>query len=87
MYPSTSAQKLTLIMAGGYDSRVAENVEHLKELTSLREDLNLTPEDVVFLQSPSDSEKTRLLHTSHVLLYTPSGEHFGIVPLEAMYCG
>ena len=22
----------------------------------------------------------------HALLYTPSGEHFGIVPLEAMHC-
>ena len=22
-----------------------------------------------------------------ILLYTPAGEHFGIVPLEAMYCG
>ena len=27
------------------------------------------------------------LKTSDVLLYTPSGEHFGIVPIEAMYAG
>ena len=74
-------------MAGGYDPRVTENIEHLKELEALRTELHLGPEEVVFLKSPPDSEKTRLLHTSHVLLYTPSGEHFGIVPLEAMYCG
>lgn len=73
-------------MAGGYDSRVSENIEHLRELERLREELNLTSEDVTFLKSPPDDEKTRLLHSSHVLLYTPSGEHFGIVPLEAMYC-
>ena len=28
-----------------------------------------------------------LLANCSILLYTPAGEHFGIVPLEAMYCG
>ena len=28
-----------------------------------------------------------LLTNCSILLYTPAGEHFGIVPLEAMYCG
>ena len=27
------------------------------------------------------------MRTSDALLYTPSGEHFGIVPIEAMYVG
>lgn len=75
-------------MAGGFDPRVPENIEHFSELQQLSRDLNLRPDsDVLFLQSPSDSKKFELLHTSHVLLYTPSNEHFGIVPLEAMYCG
>merc|ERR1712083_519190 len=40
---------------------------------------------VIFHQSPKDKIKVELLRTSDCLLYTPSGEHFGIVPIEAMY--
>ena len=28
-----------------------------------------------------------LLKSTDILLYTPENEHFGIVPVEAMYCG
>lgn len=79
-------RSVRLIMAGGYDSRVTENLEHFSELTNLADDLGLSVDDVTFLKSPSDVEKLRLLKTSFALLYTPSGEHFGIVPIEAMYC-
>lgn len=34
----------------------------------------------------SDAEKVALLRRCKCLLYTPSNEHFGITPLEAMYC-
>ena len=40
---------------------------------------------VIFKRSMSDRDKVRLLKTSKGLIYTPSGEHFGIVPVEAMY--
>jgi len=39
---------------------------------------------VLFILSVPSALKARLLHTSTLLLYTPSFEHFGIVPLEAM---
>lgn len=42
---------------------------------------------VVFLTSISSSLKELLLSKMEVLLYTPSFEHFGIVPLEAMKHG
>ena len=58
----------------------------MKELEHLRDRLHLTETEVEFQKSLSLEAKTRLLRTSHALLYTPSGEHFGIVPLEAMYC-
>lgn len=32
------------------------------------------------------SERCSLLKHSLCLLYTPENEHFGIVPVEAMYC-
>ena len=73
-----------LIIAGGYDSRVVENVEHHKELVSLCEKLKLD-QKVTFLQSFSDAQKRTLLKHSSCLLYTPDREHFGIVPIEAMY--
>ena len=74
-----------LIVAGGYDSRVRENVEHYQELSELAGELGVQ-DRVVFLQSPDDQEKVWLLKNSSCLIYTPAGEHFGIVPLESMYC-
>jgi len=75
-----------LVVAGGHDARVRENVEHLEELQGLVEELGLAHR-VTFLTSPSDAEKVWLLKHSRCLLYTPANEHFGIVPLEAMHCG
>lgn len=73
------------MVAGGYDDRVTENVQHYTELKELAAQLHL--EDcVTFLRSPSDSLKVALLRGSTAVLYTPSREHFGIVPVEAMYC-
>ncbi|XP_028985871.1 alpha-1,3/1,6-mannosyltransferase ALG2 [Betta splendens] len=74
-----------LVVAGGYDDRVTENIQHYFELKELAAQLRL--EDcVTFLRSPSDSQKVALLRGSTAVLYTPSREHFGIVPVEAMYC-
>ncbi|XP_039288257.1 alpha-1,3/1,6-mannosyltransferase ALG2 [Nilaparvata lugens] len=80
----SSYNKTCLIVAGGYDTRVSENIEHFMELKEYARELNLT-EKVHFLRSPSDTEKLALLNRCNVLIYTPSNEHFGIVPLEAMY--
>jgi len=74
----------SLVMAGGYDKRVRENVEHYAELVELTKKLHLT-EKVTFLQSISNEQKILLLRAASCVLYTPSNEHFGIVPLEAMF--
>jgi alpha-1,3/alpha-1,6-mannosyltransferase len=42
---------------------------------------------VCFLPSFSDQQRSALLAACTALLYTPTNEHFGIVPLEAMACG
>uniref|UniRef100_A0A0B7A116 Alpha-1,3/1,6-mannosyltransferase ALG2 n=1 Tax=Arion vulgaris TaxID=1028688 RepID=A0A0B7A116_9EUPU len=73
-----------LIVAGGYDNRVDENVEYHTELVTLAQKLTLN-DKVTFLRSLSDSQKRTLLKHSSCLLYTPEREHFGIVPIEAMY--
>ncbi|XP_055614273.1 alpha-1,3/1,6-mannosyltransferase ALG2 [Uranotaenia lowii] len=78
--------KVMLIMAGGYDERVLENVEHFDELEELTEDMCLRSK-IRFLRSPNDREKLYLLQRAQALVYTPENEHFGIVPLEGMYLG
>lgn len=91
-----------LVLAGGHDPRVEENVRYHEELVKLAEDLGLRsatmknvvtalsiPDDiqVLFLLSVPAQLKTMLLSAARLLLYTPTNEHFGIVPLEAMLAG
>ncbi|KAJ9072062.1 Alpha-1,3-mannosyltransferase-like protein [Entomophthora muscae] len=95
--PVPDANNLRLVVAGGYDPQCIENVEHLRELDKLAKELGLethtlqdnTPSpastQVVFLPSFSTPQRTYLLTNSRCLVYTPSNEHFGIVPVEAMY--
>lgn len=79
-------KKVYLIMVGGYDKRVEENVEHYLELIGLADELHVT-DKVLFLRSPSDIDKVSILRHCTIVIYTPPNEHFGIVPLEAMYTG
>lgn len=91
-----------LVVAGGYDPRVAENVGYHKELVDLTEAMGLrsmtakthvtalqVPDDVevLFLHSVPNLLKDALLASARLLIYTPANEHFGIVPLEAMLAG
>lgn len=91
-----------LVLAGGYDKRVRENVEYLQFLDTMAketyglETCTLFPSSVdrppataqvVFLCSFNDAQRTYLLHESMLMLYTPSNEHFGITPVEGMYAG
>lgn len=81
---SVDWEKSQLIVAGGYDDRVRENIEHYQELKTFAEKYELDSH-VTFLRSFSDKQKLNLLHNCTCILYTPSNEHFGIVPVEAMY--
>lgn len=101
--PTADRQNVRLVLAGGYDQRVAENVQYHAELELLAESLSLShatinntastskgdvdTASVVFLLSVSNSLKSALLQRARLLAYTPSNEHFGIVPLEAMLAG
>ncbi|KAF1943043.1 mannosyltransferase [Clathrospora elynae] len=95
-------QDARLVIAGGYDPKVAENVTTYSELCALADSLNLKhataktvitaqsiPDDisVLFLHSVPNAFKNTLLSTARLLVYTPLHEHFGIVPLEAMLVG
>lgn len=86
-----------LIIAGGFDPRVAENVQHLRELEELCDSLGLkhntfrgklvimpSSVEVLFMPSVKTSLKNAMLRNTELLLYTPTFEHFGIVPVESM---
>jgi len=85
-----------LVIAGGYDPRNAENIVYHTELQNLANKLDLThttpksPFDsppssieLLFLHNIPSWLKSHLLSIAKLLLYTPTNEHFGIVPLEA----
>jgi alpha-1,3/alpha-1,6-mannosyltransferase len=93
-----------LVIAGGYDSAIHENVRTYKALQELADSFQLTHAtfkskdtaltdmstddvDVLFLLSVPQELKARLLQSASILIYTPTNEHFGIVPLEAMLAG
>jgi len=72
-----------LVLAGGWDGRLQEQVDYLAELEALVRDAGLT-DAVEFRRNVSDDERRELLESCAAVVYTPSFEHFGIVPLEAM---
>lgn len=97
--PEEERRGARLVIAGGYDQRVVENVSYHKELEALANSFKLqhatarnlatalaVPEEVpvLFLLSVPSAMKASLLHSATMLIYTPLNEHFGIVPLEAM---
>ncbi|XP_037933421.1 alpha-1,3/1,6-mannosyltransferase ALG2 [Teleopsis dalmanni] len=82
--PASDFKRCFLVVAGGYDNRVVENVEYYDELSHLIQKLDLQNNSML-LRSPSDDEKFLLLEAAKCLIYTPENEHFGIVPLEGMY--
>ncbi|KAH7133129.1 hypothetical protein B0J13DRAFT_93844 [Dactylonectria estremocensis] len=97
--PPSQRAGVRLVLAGGYDHRVVENVQYHEELQELATSLKLehtTAKNlitalsapawvpVIFLLSIPNSLKADLLRSARLLVYTPANEHFGIVPLEAM---
>lgn len=86
-----------LVIAGGHDPRNAENIAYSAQLENLADTLHLPhhtlkppfstspPPDtsILFLHNIPSWLKSHLLDTSKLLVYTPTNEHFGIVPLEA----
>ncbi len=76
--------KYKLVICGGFDPRNSENQDYFNELLEYAVPLDIN-RYVDFIKSPDEATKCKLLRESTCLLYTPSHEHFGIVPVEAMY--
>lgn len=94
---------LALVLAGGYDARLPSNVDCVQNLENLCKKHSLSyefiddtqsisskePKDIYFMLNINTQTKKTLLNSPSTLalLYTPTNEHFGIVPVEAMACG
>ncbi|KAL7069381.1 putative alpha-1,3-mannoyltransferase protein [Cryptosporidium serpentis] len=92
-----------LVISGGYDKYLRENIEYFDELVSEAKSLDLTTfidskkvyestnknstQVVIFLRNISDDLRWSLLRRSCGTIYTPENEHFGIVPCESMSVG
>ena len=72
-----------LVVAGGYDPRIHADVQYNMELVDMQEKAQ-SKAHVLFLHNVTDTTKHALLSCCTAVLYTPTFEHFGIVPLEAM---
>uniref|UniRef100_A0A7E4V0U8 Alpha-1,3/1,6-mannosyltransferase ALG2 n=1 Tax=Panagrellus redivivus TaxID=6233 RepID=A0A7E4V0U8_PANRE len=80
-----SFSKCFLVIAGGYDPKNAENIAYYEKLQDVANQLGLPESSYAFVKSPSDTVKIELLRRASLVIYTPKNEHFGIVPIEAMY--
>lgn len=79
-------REFKVVIAGGYDERLRENVEYFAELQQLVISRGLQHR-VKMMRNVSEEERKELLRVAVAVLYTPRNEHFGIVPLEAMAQG
>lgn len=83
--PESENKNYILIVAGGFDQSLRENIEVYEQLKSLSSK-DFT-DKIFFLKNISNDERSIILKTANIVLYTPKNEHFGIVPVESMYCG
>lgn len=81
---TTKDTQTQLVVAGGLNMKQSKNVKYFEGLQALSIELGLEKR-VVFLCNISDTQRITAISQAIVLLYTPSLEHFGIVPVEAMY--
>jgi alpha-1,3/alpha-1,6-mannosyltransferase len=83
LVPDEVYGRVKLVLAGGYDTRVLENVEYFEEVSAVVR-AGGVDDKVEYRRSFSDAEKIDRLESCTAVVYTPENEHFGIVPIEAM---
>lgn len=86
LVPAELFARVELVLAGGVDPRLAEDGATADGLEARARRLGVS-ERVRVARSPSEGEMRAFLERSRCLVYTPTEEHFGIVPLEGMAAG
>jgi len=78
--------KVRLVIAGGRDARLRESDATLRRLLSLARQHGVESQ-VKIRTSIADAERLDLLARCRCVVHPHPGEHFGIVPVEAMAAG
>ena len=87
-YNNLPVSNVFLFIVGGFDGRILEAKKYFDYLNELAfTHLKLSFYNVFFFTSPNNIDKQNLIHISDCVIYTPTNEHFGIVPIEAMALG
>ncbi|MEQ1759693.1 MAG: glycosyltransferase [Vicinamibacterales bacterium] len=86
LIPTETFARVRVILAGYYDRRLPEAVALVEELQR-RAAAAGVQDRVTFAFSPSEAERQALMRRCRAVIYTPTAEHFGLVPLEAMAAG
>ncbi len=84
--PPQVFENIQLVVAGGFDERLAENRETLVDLQAQARNLHLEHQ-VVFLKSVPQKELLALVSRCLCVVHAATQEHFGYVPIEAMAAG
>ncbi len=86
LLPAGLRERARLVIAGGYDPAAPDSRAVLEGLRRRAAEKGVG-ERVDFVLNPSEPERLELLTRCLCLVYTPSGEHFGLGPVEAMAAG
>jgi len=85
LIPAEAFAPLRLVIAGGFDARIADCVETLADLRHLARTSGLE-DRIDFRPSCPEDELRAIVADALLVVYTPEYEHFGYVPVEAMAC-
>jgi len=84
--PEATLRRVRLVLAGGYHEAAPDAVDTLSRLREQVARLGLS-DNVEWVLNPGEPERLALLERARCLVYTPSNEHFGLGPIEAMAAG
>ncbi|MEQ1731526.1 MAG: glycosyltransferase [Vicinamibacterales bacterium] len=84
--PADLFSRVQLVLAGHHNLRLPEDVALVSALRRQAADTGLS-DHVQLVFSPSEEERRALVARCRAVLYTPTAEHFGYVPVEAMAAG
>lgn len=85
-HTKAETERHLLIIAGGYDTEVPECFRCFNQIADLAHRC-IFNKNIFLLKNINSDERTILLNSANVLMYTPKNEHFGIVPVEGMVSG
>jgi len=86
LVPPADFDRVELIIAGGYDPHLRESAETVRAIERRARELSVDGK-LRLCRSPGEPERLAFLAQARCVVHPMSGEHFGLVPVEAMAAG